>query len=370
MSGSTGRAKLSPRTQAVLEESTIVDTDVHLTVHPEALEPYLDEPYRTRVTDVTYGDPFPSSSWDQWMGGKIDDNWSTFTEAADLEAFCENFYIDYPIVNTFEPLSKFPQADYATSLMRAYNDLLLDRILDTNEDYLGLASIATQQPEKAAEELDRLGDEPQIVGAYIGNTGAQPPLGDPSYDILYQSAEDNDLPIAYHGNGEDMGYEFPRQNQGLNVFLEVHTLAHAWSQMLTLTSLVTEGVPEKFPDLNFLFLEAGIGWVPYLMFRLNKEYSIRRREAPLLEHSPEQYIRESCYFASQPLGEPDELAHMSRIIEVLGTESIMFATDYPHWDFDHPEALDKHLRTHFEPEQRQQVLFDTPVEALKIEALI
>lgn len=100
-------------------------------------------------------------------------------------------------------------------------------------------------------------------------------------------------------------FEFPRQNQALNKFLQVPALAHTWSLELTLVSLVTEGVPERFHRLNFVFLEAGVGLVPYTMYRLNKEYSIRRSEAQLFERSPEKYVRESFYFVTQPLSEPN-----------------------------------------------------------------
>jgi len=136
--------------------------------------------------------------------------------------------------------------------------------------------------------------------------------------------------------------------------------------MLTLTSMLAQGIPVKFPDLNFVFLEAGLSWVLYMMFRLNKEVSIRKREAPLLERQPEEYVRESCYFGSQPMGEPTTPAHIQQIIEMVGPESIAFATDYPHWDFDHPSALTDHLR-HVSGPKRQQILSGTPAEAFGLD---
>lgn len=354
-------------TRKTMAKNTVVDTDIHLTIHPEDLAPYIDEPHKSHLTNMTHGSPFPSSGWDQWMGGKIEDQASSFKDVEAIEEFTREFNVDYPIINTFEPLGKFPQEELAMNLMRAYNNLVMDQILDESDDILALGALATQKPAKAAEEIDRLADEDQIVGLYIGTTGSDPPLGDPSYDVMYRAAEDNDMPIAFHGNAEDFQFEFPRQNKSLNQFLQIHTLAHGWSQELTLISLLTEGVPEKFPGLNFTFLEAGLGWVPYMMYRLNKEYSIRRSEAPLLEKSPEEYIRESFYFGSQPLGEPNNSEDMRRIIENVGTDSIMFASDYPHWDFDHPNELDKHLRQHFTAEERQQVLEKTPAEAFKLD---
>src|SRR5699024_10688070 len=143
-------------------------------------------------------------------------------------------------------------------------------------------------------------------GIFLETYGQQPPRGDPSHDAIYQAAADNGLHIAYHGAAATgFKVDFPIQNQGAERFLAIHTLAHLWQQTLALTSLLVQGVPAKFPELNFIFLEAGISWVPYMMWRLNKEYSMRRSEAPLLEKSPEEYIRDQFYFASQPLGEPN-----------------------------------------------------------------
>jgi predicted TIM-barrel fold metal-dependent hydrolase len=137
--------------------------------------------------------------------------------------------------------------------------------------------------------------------------------------------------------------------------------------MATMSSLIGEGVPEKFPGLNFVFLEAGIGWVPYMMHRMNKIYRMRRSEVPLLEQTPEAYLRDQFYIGSQPLGEQDHPGDMKRIIETLGAEMLMFATDYPHWDFDHLEELDKYLQQYFTPEERHQILYDTPIEAFDLD---
>ncbi|MFC6723561.1 amidohydrolase family protein [Halobium palmae] len=351
--------------QSVLAETTVVDTDVHMTVSEEEIAEYMDEPYSYSITDSPH-ELFPSSSWDQRMGGKIEDNFSDFTEAEDITKFQEEFHIDHPIINTFEPLGKFSQPDLAMELMRAYNRLLLDKYLD-DHDFLGLAAVATQKPHEAAEEIDRIGSEDQVVGLYIGSSGEYPPLGDPRYDPIYEAAEDNDLPIAFHGNAEEFMFDFPTQNRGFNKFFEVHSVGHTWQQMMTLTSVIAEGLPVKFPDLDWVFLEAGYGWVPYMMHRMNKIYHMRRSEVPLLDKSPEKYIRESCYFANQPLGEPERPEDMAKMLEIMGTDNIMFATDYPHWDFDALEELDKYLQHYFTDEERQRVLHDNAVEAFHLD---
>ena len=347
-----------------MPDTTVVDVDVHLSVPATAVAAYCDEPYASHMRNDGYA-PLPASGWDRNLRGKIEHY--TVRSPEDVQrTLVDEFGIDHPVLNPTSKLTRLPQTDLAVHLMSAYNDLLLDQYLDDHPDFYGLAALATQDPSAAAEEIDRVADEDQICGVYLVTTGPTPPLGDPSYDPLYRAAEDRGLHVAFHGSGGAFMFEFPRQNQGFEKFINVHTMAHTWSQMMTLSSLVVQGTPVKFPDLNFTFLEAGLGWVPMMMFRLNKEYAIRRSEAPLLERQPESYIRE-MYFASQPIGEAADPRHMNQLIEMIGADSLLFATDYPHWDFDHPAAFDAHLKAVFDEDEREQVLSGNAAEAFDLD---
>lgn len=340
-------------TTDVLESETIVDADVHLSVPEAELAEYVDRPHDDWLTapDVQLKSP----EWDPTLGGKIESR-DLLTPDQLRRDVVDSLHVDHPILNVFRNLSRLSRTDAALELMRGCNDYLFDRFLDEG-DYLGLATVATQKPARAAEELDRVGDDDRIVGVFLPTTGPMPPLGDPEYDVLYRAMEDRGLTPVYHGatnSGFDVG--FPKYDRAFEKFLTAHVNAHLWSQAMTLTSLIAHGVPEKFPDLDFVFLEAGIGWVPYMMFRLNKEAAMRRSEVPLLEKQPEEYIRERMYFASQPLGEPMDGRHMQSLLDIVGADSLLFASDYPHWDFDHPSELDAHLRARFSPEERSRVL--------------
>jgi predicted TIM-barrel fold metal-dependent hydrolase len=296
------------------------------------------------------------------MGGKIDQ--IPFKSGEDVSDFRQEFEIDYPIVNCLATLGAIPDTDLALEVMRASNDLLINEILAQDDDLMGLAVVAPQKPEKAAEEIDRVASEDQIVGTFICSTGPFKPLGNERYDIMYAAMEDHGLPPTYHGSAAGAFItQFPLQNAGLEKFLPVHVLSHTWSSMITLVSLITNGTPEKFPDLNFMITEAGLGWVPYITYRMNKEYAIRKSEAPLLQQSPEKYIRDQFYFGSQPLGEPEDPDDMEQLIDLVGLDSVCFASDYPHWDFDHPDALEQHLRSQYSAEGRQQILYENPKEA-------
>jgi len=349
--------------ESPLRDVTVVDADVHVSTPTEVVTEYLDTPYDVKLRSFSRANYQyrPTSGWDPYVGGKIDSERSVIDPDETYEILCEDFLIDYPVLNVLGALTTVPDTDLAVQLSKAFNDMLLDRFLDVKQNFYGLATIAPQAPDKAAEEIDRVASEDQIVGILLCSTSAQTPLGDPKYDPVYQAVEDNGLMVGYHGTAAG-GFvtQFPIQNQGFETFTSIHTLTHAWSQMATVASLIEHGTMTKFPDIDFLLMEAGISWVPYMMWRLNKEHAIRTSEAPLLEKTPEEHIRESLYFSSQPLGEPNDPDQVQQVLDIVGVDSMMFASDYPHWDFDHPNELDKHLRSHFSETEREQVLDEVP----------
>jgi len=93
---------------------------------------------------------------------------------------------------------------------------------------------------------------------------------------------------------------------------------------------------------------------------------MRSIEAPLLQKSPEEYIRDTFYFASQPLGEPMNPEHMQQIIDMVGAENLMFASDFPHWDMDDPGELTQHLEQTFTDEEQEMVLHKNAADAYGI----
>lgn len=351
-------AKTTPRTDA-LKEYTVVDTDVHLRVPIEKVVPYMEEPFKTRADQGQ----IPSDSWNRYKTGRIERK--IVDSAEDLEeGLCRRLGIDHPIINATVPQQpRISDPDYAHALVEAHNDYLIDNVLDANEDFFGLAQVATQDPEAAAEEIDRVGQESQIVGVYVIPMGADTLLGDERFDVIYEAAEDNDLTIAFHPHGTVSAVDFPKQYYAFNKYISVHTLGFVWGQMQVVVSLLERGTPVKFPDLNFTFLEGDIGWVPGLMYRLNKEYSARRDELPHLEKSPEQYVKD-FYFASQPIGEPDVSTDMHHLLEAINApNTVMFSSDYPHWDFDNPSEIFRYLDAHCSEEEKRQILSENAVDA-------
>jgi predicted TIM-barrel fold metal-dependent hydrolase len=105
-----------------------------------------------------------------------------------------------------------------------------------------------------------------------------------------------------------------------------------------LTSLVCEGVFERFPSLRIVLIEGGIAWIVPLMWRLDRAWKLLRAEAPRLTRLPSEVIREHVWLTTQPIDEPPRASDFTAMLEQMDMAGhILFATDYPHWDFDSPE---------------------------------
>jgi uncharacterized protein len=146
---------------------------------------------------------------------------------------------------------------------------------------------------------------------------------------------------------------FPFQLEQFRTSLAVHALAHPLSMVANLVSMLETGVPVRFPALNIAFMEAGTAWVPFIANRLDKEYVERRREVPLLQERPSRTMRR-FYYGTQPIEEPERRGDVVALFELFdGENQAMFASDWPHHDFDHPQHV---FALPFSPEARRKIM--------------
>jgi predicted TIM-barrel fold metal-dependent hydrolase len=165
-----------------------------------------------------------------------------------------------------------------------------------------------------------------VLPANGGDLGLRKPLGDPEFWPLYEEAERLNCPIAIHGA--------PSQGIGINFFTrfaQTQSLEHPIAQMIQLTSMVFEGVFERFPTLRVAFLEAGAGWVPYMMDRLDRSYDAwsgaeYKEFGEWVKKRPSEYIASgNVYFSSE--GSEESMAYA---IQRIGDQVMLYASDYPH----------------------------------------
>ena len=321
------------------EGLSLVDCDVHSQILGDVrIADYLPDHYREQRGVST-----PGSPWSNPHGVARRDVGPAEDQTA-YEALCEQhfdaFDLDYGVLNRGPlALGVAPDADYAAAIARAHNEELIDRWLDRDDRFLGSAIVAPQAPEKAAAEIRRVGDHPRIVQVLMSSaSGLGLPYGRKQFWPIYEAAAEMDLPVAVHPGTEGRGTAHPPTGAGYpSRYLEWHTVLPA-NYIGHLTSLLTEGVFVEYPDLTFVCVEGGLAWVPHLTWRLDKNWKALRVQTPWLEKPPSEYLREQVRFTTQPIEEPDDPRHLRQILDMVhAEETVMFSSDFPHWDNDSPE---------------------------------
>lgn len=235
-------------------------------------------------------------------------------------------------------LSTLANARYATALASAYNDHLVADWLPRDPRFYGSLVIAPQDPSRAAAEIRRLGDHPRIVQV-LASHGAQRPYGDPFYHPIHEACAEMGLPFAIHLGGQGGINAAPTGSGNPTFFWEAHA-NFSQSAMTHVSSMIAQGVFERWPDHRFVVIECGVAWVAPLLWRLDADYKALRKETPWLRRLPSEYCRDHIRFTTQPLEDPPDSRHLWSILEAMdGENTLMFASDYPHWDYDDVRRL-------------------------------
>ncbi|PYN92805.1 MAG: hypothetical protein DMD91_31585 [Candidatus Rokuibacteriota bacterium] len=308
---------------------SILDADGHVTESQDQIVKYLDEPYRRRPSVAFF---YPWDGWDRRLLGTLGDSAGdaeTWLRALDKGGVEQT--VLYPTLGLF--LSFLRDRQWAVALCRAYNTFLHEHFVKVSPRLQAVALLPIQDPEAAEVELRRAVRELGMVGAMLAADGPHV-LGDSRFNGIYEEAQRLNVALGIHASGSHLG------GAGVDLFpsfIQTHTCSHAFGQMRQLTSMIFDGVPERFPRLRIAFLEAGCGWAPYWMERMDDEYAKRASEAPALRKKPSDYVRSGTIYFSC---EADEWL-LPQAMKLVGENQIVYASDFPHWDHSYPGSLDE-----------------------------
>jgi predicted TIM-barrel fold metal-dependent hydrolase len=231
-------------------------------------------------------------------------------------------------------LAAIPHPMFAADIARAANDFTSQEWLEQDERLTASIVVSGQIPELAVAEIERHAGDPRMVQVIMAGNGVGQPLGHPLLHPIYQACAEHGLPIAIHAFGA-AGMMPPCSASGEpSYYIEYHT--HGLQGMMTtITSFVTHGVFDRFPELKLVLLEAGVAWVPGFLWRFDNAYRRLRIETPWVKRAPSEYFHDHVRLSTQPLDSPADTHELISALEAYGGEDLlMFASDYPHWDAD------------------------------------
>jgi predicted TIM-barrel fold metal-dependent hydrolase len=244
--------------------------------------------------------------------------------------------IDYQVVfpTPMLELGLHPDPQTEVAVSWAYSRWFTEEILPLDPHIKTLIYLPFNDPEATLRHIEYFTDKPGVVG-FMVNAARYRAVHDNVYMKIYGAVQERNMPLGFHAHF----HHTERMFEGMNKFISVHALGFVFFNMVHLTNMVLNGIPERFPKLKIIWIENGLAWIPFMMQRLDNEYSMRTSEAPLLKKKPSDYMRENFFYTSQPI-ENGNLKALQMTMEMMNAETqLLFSSDYPHWDFNLPSTI-------------------------------
>jgi predicted TIM-barrel fold metal-dependent hydrolase len=348
------------RTGSTGTKPFIVSADCHVNEPPDLWEKRIDEQYRHRLP---HREMRNGEEWVVVEGHRPVRVRQLKLEGEDLERSkagsrdpeerrrdLERDGVDAEVIYPNRGLLMYtsPDPGFQAAMCRVWNDWAYEVFQDHWDRMAPTCAVAPIDVPTAVAELERcakLGFRSVFMPAQV----AGKPYNSPEYDPLWAAVQDCGIPISFHvGTGRD-----PRTasgNGGAIINYAIHALGAAQEPVAQLCS---SGVLERFPALRFVTVEAGIGWVPWLLHVLDeaahKHHFWVRPQLPML---PSEYWRRQGYatFQDDPIG--------LRLYREVGVDNMLWGNDYPHHEGTWPHSQEVIAATmgHLTDEERAKVL--------------
>ena len=244
--------------------------------------------------------------------------------------------IDTAVLFGTSPFLSLPfveDKDLASAVARVYNNWLAGYCKADPRRLKGVALTAIQDPTEAVKELRRAVEELKFVAVAAPPTSASKKnLDDPDLHPFFAEAERLNVPVCIHvGAGDGV----PAGTERFDHPFFTHAMAHPFEQMIAALCVVVGGLLERFPRLKFAFMEAGCGWVPYWMERLDEHFEFLQPTVPWLTKPPSEYMKTGQMFYAFEMEEK----MLPYVAEFVGADRLVFATDYNHSDSKFPHTV-------------------------------
>ncbi|OBH44199.1 amidohydrolase family protein [Mycobacterium mantenii] len=229
--------------------------------------------------------------------------------------------------------------ELALACVRAWNDFQVDEWCASAPDRLiPLGILPTWDPQLAASEVERLA---QIGTRAVSFPDSPVPLGLPSFhhpthwEPLWDALEAGDIPLCLHfgSGGYVPGFSFANPSPQDSAPFAVAIATFSTNLMWSTADLVFSGMLQRHPNLKFMLSEGGIGWIPYLLERLDYTWE-RHRWYQNISRTD----RPSDLFRKHIWGCFIDDVHGVSSREAIGIDRILIEVDYPHSDSNWPNS--------------------------------
>ena len=260
------------------------------------------------------------------------------TGGRDIERRIEDQVVDgvcaevlYP--NTSLHLYKAPDPEFQLAQARAYNDWLMEIFSQRRDKFVPVAVCPVVDIGKAAQELERVATL-GYRAIKIPITNSALPYNLPQYEPFWSACEEAGIVVSFHAftNSEDAYPEDWGEEERVGGALNMMAMSMV-DGMSPVTQLISGGVLMKHPDLKFVVVECGAGWIAWLLYVLDEQYGKKHMWIrPKLDLMPSEYFARQGHvtFSDDPMA--------LRLLDFTGADKLMWGSDYPHDEGTFPNS--------------------------------
>ena len=367
----------------------VIDAELHVMEPVDLWDRYIDPEFKDRaprrlnerrwdIRTVVDGEVMASMSDHTYAGmsdaeeqalgqryaEEISANFDPASQLKAMDAEGLDLAVLYPTSAMYITAKNGMDPRFAEAACRAYNNWLYDYIQEGDPRRMfGAAAISPHDVETAASEIRRSVEKLGFKAVFLRpNMYNGRPWHDPHYDPIWAEAQDLAIPIGFH---ETTGSRMPAT--GADRFPDdmgiAHIATHSVEQMMACMDIVMGGVMERFPGLQFAFLEGQCGWLPFWLDRMDGHYEWRHPYGEMrhLKIKPSEYFQRQGYAAL----EVDE-DFVSHVVDVVGDLRLVTTSDFPHSDAKYPFAMDRFMDLPLNEESKKRILWDNPARLYRL----
>jgi predicted TIM-barrel fold metal-dependent hydrolase len=239
----------------------------------------------------------------------------------------------YPNVSGFGAgrFTDLGDMELALLLLQAYNDYLTDFASVDPKRYVPIAAVPFWDIDLSIKEIERCRNNGHrgIIFSQAPETFGQPKLSDPYWDRLWGALQEMEMAVNFHiGSGDTSNLEMLHESAGVHANFASFPVTFFTGNAKTVATLIGGGICHRFPDLKFVSVESGVGWIPFALQALDWMWG----ECGVAKEHPEYDLLPSEYFKRQIYAcfWFEHGKTLENAIDELGADNILYETDFPH----------------------------------------
>lgn len=341
-----------------LRSIKIIDTDTHVVEPPDL--------WTSRMSTKKWGDLVPHVKWDEKAGDeawfvagkrmsavgapamagwheyppnqpkRFSDTdpvgWDPAKRLAMMDDYGIHAQILYPNVAVFDAKTIMSTNDpeLQIGMIKAYNDYLTEWSEFAPGRFIPVSTLPFWDMEETLKEIDRCAaaGHKGLVFTQSPSAFGLPKLTDRYWDRLWASAQEKNLPINFHiASGEVDLDGFGHPDNGKHANYAMMGVSFFLANAKTISELIMGGVCNRFPNLKFVSVESGVGWIPFALEAMDWQW----KNCGVFREHPEYQLLPSEYFTRQIYGcfWFEQKSALSAV-EQLGADNLLYETDFPH----------------------------------------